>query len=252
MHRYFLEISYNGKKYNGLQVQKNASSIQGALDNALSTILNHPIKTTCASRTDKGVHARQNFLHFDLDISIPEDFLYRMNIFMPNDIVLKSITPVQETSHSRFDATERKYEYHIHFNKNPFLEDLSYRYRYGFLDTELMNKAAKLLMDFEDFTSFCKPKTDVKTKICNIKEARWEKIDKAMFSEQDCLVFHITANRFLRGMVRAIVGTLILVGKKALSIDDFKNIILSKNPQMADFSPPPQGLYLTEVIYPYL
>ncbi len=252
MTRYFIEIAYQGTAYNGLQVQNNATSVQGIIDNALSVVLNDPLKTVCASRTDKGVHARQNYLHFDTPILIDKITHYNINNVLPADIQIKRFIKVAEDAHSRFDATSRSYEYHIHFIKNPFLEKLSHRYRYGKLDIIKMNEAAEILLLQNDFTSFCRPKTDVKTKVCNITYAKWKPEEKLFLGERGCIVFYITADRFLRGMVRAIVGTLIKVGKGEMNKKEFEEVIKNKDQQMADFSPPPQGLYLVNIAYPYI
>lgn len=252
MSRYFLDIAYKGANYKGLQIQKNAVSVQGTIDTALSTILNTAIVTTCSSRTDAGVHAKKNFLHFDTEEIIPTDFIHRINLFLPKDILIDKIIPVHEDAHARFDAIQRTYEYYVHFKKDPFLEKTGFYYRFGELDINKMNKAAELLLSYEDYTSFCRAKTDVKTKICSISKAEWKvKVNHGGIPDTKVIVFKIAANRFLRGMVRGIVGTLIQVGNGKISISNFEDIVYKKNPRLTDFSPPPQGLFLTDVIYPY-
>ena len=246
MKRYFIETAYKGTNYHGYQIQKNKLSVQERIEKAISTVLNTPIVTKGSSRTDAGVHARQNFAHFDTDIELPEDFLYRINTLFPHDIVVKRIIPVNEEQHARFSATSRSYEYYIHYEKDPFLEEFSYRYFLGKPDIEKMNQAAKYLLKYEDFSCFCKAKTDVKTKICDIRYAKWE------IAEDEKMVFYISADRFLRGMVRAVVGTLLRVGTGKYTIQEFEDIIKSKNRSRADFSPPPQGLFLTRVEYPFI
>jgi len=260
--RYFLEISYDGTNYKGLQIQKHAVSIQQVINEGLSTILNTAelVKTICASRTDSGVHAIQNFLHFDTEQAIPEDFLFRINCLIPKDIVIKKIIPVEPQAHCRFDAIQRSYEYIVYFEKDPFMQNRGYQYSiisYQLsvkkekienkkLDINKMNRAAKLLKKHKDYTAFCKAKTDVKSKICLITHAKWT-LDSSR--QTVGMNFSISSNRFLRGMVRALVGTLLRVGTGEHSVEDFRKIIEGKDRSKVDFSPPPQGLYLKEVKY---
>ncbi len=244
MARYFIDVQYQGTSYRGWQVQKNANSVQGMLNKALSTILKQVIDCIGSSRTDSGVHAKQNMAHFDAKGRIPLDFLYRMNSYLPNDIHLKALIPVKLSAHARFDAVSREYKYLIHFQKDPFREGLAYRYRYGALDLRKMNRVTKYLLTEEDYSSFCKARTQVQTKICKVTHAAWTK-------DGDLLTFSIRANRFLRGMVRGIVGSSILVGSGKLTSTEFKQIIKSRDPKNTDFSAPAQGLYLNRVQYPY-
>jgi len=241
--RYFIEIAYNGKAYCGWQNQPNALSVQEVLEKALSTLLGETISVTGAGRTDAGVHAKQLFAHFDVaPIMNTEQLCHRLNSFLPKDISVPSLFAVQADAHARFDATAREYEYHIALKKDPFLEGLAYQV-FLLPNVERMNEAAKVLFEYEDFQCFSRSNTDVKTYYCSITKAHWEK-------RGDTLVFTIAANRFLRNMVRAIVGTLLEIGYGKLTLDDFKAIIESKNRSNAGASAPAHGLYLTKVIYP--
>jgi tRNA pseudouridine38-40 synthase len=244
--RYFLELAYDGTKYHGWQVQQNAISVQELLNKALSTLLRQPIETTGCGRTDTGVHAREYFAHFDTDkseIEIPK-FEISLNALLPHDIAIKNIIPIHTEAHARFDATLRSYEYHIHFEKDPFLNGYSWLLR-DKPNLELMNRAAAIIMEYSDFSCFSKSNTQVKTNNCKIVKAAWEQTDKG-------IVFKISADRFLRNMVRAIVGTLIAVGKGEMPPEGIRDIIQSKNRSKAGTSVPACGLYLTEVMYPYL
>ncbi len=241
--RYFLQLSYKGTNYHGWQEQPNAISVQSVIEKSLSILLKYPTKIVGAGRTDAGVHAKQMYAHFDIIDRIDTvDLRFKLNSFLPKDIAIHNIFSVTNEAHARFDAVLRSYEYHIHQTKNPFLENLSWYFSKK-LNIEMMNKAAKSLYFFNDFKSFSKTKTDVKTYICHINEAFW-KIDN------DKLVFYITADRFLRNMVRSIVGTLIDVGLEKITYDEFIRIIEAKNRSKAGFSVPAQGLYLTKIQYP--
>ncbi len=244
--RYFIQLSYKGTAYHGWQVQPNGISVQELLQNALSTILKEKTEIVGAGRTDSGVHARMMIAHADMDeiASIP-DFVYKLNSFLPADIAIQNITPVHADAHARFDAVSRKYEYWITTAKNPFLTDAAMRV-YGVLDFEAMNRAAQTLFDYTDFTSFSKLHTDTKTNNCRIMHAEWLPTDENVW------VFTIEADRFLRNMVRAIVGTLLEVGRGKLSIEDFRRIIEAKSRCKAGVSVPAHGLYLVAVDYPYL
>lgn len=251
--RYFIELAYDGTAYHGWQVQQNAHSVQAALNKALATILRQPIETTGCGRTDTGVHAREFFAHFDAPqppeggVSALEStpFIGRgLNAILPPDIAIKNILPVHEDAHARFDATLRSYQYHIHFNKDPFLRGYSWQVR-DVPDLELMNQAAAMIMDYIDFSCFSKSNTQVKTNNCKISRAEWVQTEQGM-------VFHISADRFLRNMVRAIVGTLMMVGKGEIPPEAVREIIESKNRSNAGMSVPACGLYLTEVKYDYL
>lgn len=242
--RYLVDISYKGTQYSGFQVQKNAVTIQEKLNDAISLFLREPISTTSASRTDRGVHARQNFVHFDFDRPLPNGFLTRLNLVLPKDISINKVYHVADNFHSRFDGIERSYEYIIFSKKDPFMIENGWYYYTSALDIKKMNACAKLLTKYIDYSAFTKTHTQVKTNDCTIKKAKWTYNKKS-----DRLLFEVTANRFLRGMVRALVGTMIQVGKGKMTVADFKNVIESKNALLADFSPPPQGLYLTAIKY---
>lgn len=243
--RYFIQLAYNGSAYHGWQYQPNASSVQETLNKALSVLLNTTINIMGAGRTDTGVHASQMYAHFDSEKKLETTSLvHKLNSYLPKDIAIFDIIPVSDEAHSRFDATKRTYEYHINTTKNPFLEGLSWYYHQD-LDIPLMNEAAKLLLNHTDFQCFSKVNTDVNTFDCTIFDAVWKK-------EKDHLIFTISANRFLRNMVRSIVGTLVNVGLHKITLVDFENIIKSKNREKAGFSVPAHGLYLTEITYEYL
>ncbi len=240
--RYFIELSYNGKNYHGWQIQPDAISVQEKINNALSTVYQKDIQIVGAGRTDTGVHASQMFAHFDIDKFIDDNLVFKLNSILPNDIFIKAIFLVDDEKHARFDALSRSYEYKIWLGRNPFLLDFSWQIHSQKPNVTFMNEAAKLLLDYEDFESFSKVKTDVHTFNCNVTEAFWVQKDNQ-------LTFHISANRFLRNMVRAIVGTLLDVGLEKISITDFKNIIESKNRSNAGLSVPAKGLFLTQIKY---
>ena len=249
INRYFIEISFVGTGYHGWQIQNNAISVQEVLNNKLSVIFRQPIETTGCGRTDAGVHAKSFFAHFDIqsinsDELNSEPLLRSINAILPKDIAAKRILKVEDNAHARFDATLRTYEYHIHFNKEPFKDGFSWELR-DKPDLELMNEAAELLMTYTDFSCFSKSNTQVKTNNCKIAAAYWTE-------NADGIIFRISADRFLRNMVRAIVGTLIMVGKKEITPEIVKDIIESKNRSNAGTSVPACGLYLTEIIYPYI
>ena len=240
--RYFIELSYNGKNYHGWQIQPDAISVQEKINNALSTVYQKDIQIVGAGRTDTGVNASQMFAHFDIDKLIDDNLEFKLNSILPNDIFIKAIFLVDDEKHARFDALSRSYEYKIWLGRNPFLLDFSWQIHSQKPNVTLMNEAAKLLLDYEDFESFSKVKTNVHTFNCNVTEAFWVQKDNQ-------LTFHISANRFLRNMVRAIVGTLLDVGLDKISISDFKNIIESKNRSNAGLSVPAKGLFLTQIKY---
>ena len=245
--RYFIEIAYNGTAYHGWQIQKNALSVQELVNKVLSTLCRQNIETLGCGRTDTGVHARQLFAHVDIpndmDVLNPQ-FLLSMNSMLPFDIMVKRFIKVAPDAHARFDATMRSYQYHIHFIKDPFLHNLSWLLR-DKPDLALMNQAAAILMEYQDFSCFSKSNTKTLTNNCLIQRAEWVKTENG-------IAFHISADRFLRNMVRAIVGTLIRVGKKEMEVEDIRKVIDSKNRSVAGESVAACGLYLTEVIYPYL
>ncbi|WP_229323749.1 tRNA pseudouridine(38-40) synthase TruA [Flavobacterium ammonificans] len=244
--RYFIHLAYNGTRFHGWQIQPNATSVQENLNKAFSVLLQTEINLMGAGRTDTGVHAREMYAHFDTDNSFDiTTLVHKLNSFLPKDIVIYDIIPVHDDAHSRFDATKRTYEYHIHQFKNPFIDELSW-YFHQPLDIDLMNQASQLLFNYTDFECFSKVNTDVNTFDCTIFEAYWKR------GKNDQLVFTISANRFLRNMVRSIVGTLINLGLHKITLDDFTKIIESKSREKAGFSVPAHGLYLTKIEYDYI
>jgi tRNA pseudouridine38-40 synthase len=243
--RYFLQLSFHGKKFHGWQIQENAHSVQAELNRALKTLLGKETDTTGCGRTDTGVHALKFYLHFDAEeISDEKDFLYHLNSLLPFEIAVYKILKVDDDAHARFDATSRTYKYFIHRRKNPFLNDTSYFFPFE-TDLKLMNEAAEILKSYSDFSSFSKSRTQVKTNICKVTDARWIEKDEQ-------LIFEITADRFLRNMVRAIVGTLLEVGERHITLDDFREIIEHKKRSGAGVSVPGHGLFLVNVTYTYL
>ncbi|MBT8271504.1 MAG: tRNA pseudouridine(38-40) synthase TruA [Flavobacteriaceae bacterium] len=241
--RYFVELSYNGKAYHGWQNQPNAVTVQEVLEHAFSTLMGKTVNLVGAGRTDTGVHALQMIAHFDWgEIINIEDLIYKLNSFLPNDIVIHDIFRVKDECHARFDAISRTYKYRISTSKNAFTVDEAYCFKTR-LDLDKMNTGSKVLLNHKDFQCFSRTKSDVKTYTCHIKQADWRKQD-------DELVFTIRADRFLRNMVRAIVGTLIEVGLGKMSIEGLENVIKSKDRSQAGASVPAHGLYLVQVEYP--
>jgi tRNA pseudouridine38-40 synthase len=266
MPRYFLELSYKGTNYSGFQSQKNTDkTIQAEVEKAMNTLLPPPsplssgegqeirrVRLTPSSRTDAAVHALQNFFHFDLDsdsllhlwrrVGDEVQFVYKMNAILPDDIVVKRLIPVKDDAHCRFDAIGRMYKYYIYRHKDPFLKDRAFYFPYK-LDIDKLNLAAAVIKEYDDFTSFSKRNTQVKTFFCQVAESKW-------VWENGCLVYHVEGNRFLRGMVRALTATMLKVGRGKISIDDFRNIILAKDCTKASFSVPSHGLFLVSVQFP--
>lgn len=244
--RLFAEISYKGKNYHGWQKQPNATTVQSVAEKAFNVVLRESeFNCTGCGRTDSGVHAKQFYFHFETNENIDLDKLvFKVNTLLPEDIVVHRLMDVPEGSHARFDAVSRTYKYYIHQKKNPFLTDISY-YNTRKLNLEAMNEACTCLLNYADFTSFSKVNTETKTNNCDIKKALWK-------AEGESLVFEITANRFLRNMVRAIVGTMIDVGVGKITIDQFEKIIENKDRGNAGASVPGHGLFLTKVNYPYI
>ena len=242
--RFFIILSYDGTRYHGWQVQPNGPSVQEKLQWALSTILRQDIQVTGAGRTDAGVHARMMVAHFDVETMDFElqDLTYKLNRLLPQDIAIQKMEPVSDEMHARFSATSRTYHYYIHTVKDPFLRAFSCELHYP-LDFQLMNEAAAILMTYEDFGAFCKAHADVKTTLCHITAAKWHQISPSAW------YFEITANRFLRNMVRAVVGTLIDVGRGRLSLDDFRKVIEGKRRTEAGESMPANALFLEDVRY---
>lgn len=244
--RYFIELQYNGTNFHGWQIQPNARTVQAEINEKLSILLKHPIETTGAGRTDTGVHARQFFAHFDL----PEDIVKnlksltgKLNLFLPDDISLQRIIPVDSKAHARFDVTSRTYKYYISTRKNVFRNEYSWPI-FQKLHRENMQLGAELLLNYNDFTSFSKLHSDNKTNLCNLFSAEWS-------TEDEMLVFTIKADRFLRNMVRAIVGTLVLLGRKKITQQQLAEIIELKDRSQAGESAPARGLFLHEIEYPY-
>lgn len=242
--RYFLDFSYLGDAYHGWQRQPNVTSVQQVIEEALFTTIRKETLVFGAGRTDTGVHAKQMIAHFDaeLDGNKEKQLVYQLNSYLPRDIAVKHLLKVSNNAHARFDATERSYEYHLCTEKDPFEAHRHYHIR-STLDIELMNQAAQILFEYEDFECFSKTKTDVKTFICKIKHAQWT-------VKGSHYVFNISADRFLRNMVRAIVGTLLEIGLKKQDLNDFRKIIESKNRSEAGLSVPAKGLFLTKITYP--
>ena len=242
--RYFITLSYDGTRYHGWQVQPNGISVQGELQRALSLILRTDIQVTGAGRTDTGVHARMMVAHFEATTLPfqPHDLAYKLNRLLPQDIAIQKIEPVSENLHARFSATSRTYRYFVHTGKSPFLRHYSWQAHYA-LDFPLMNEAAAMLLDYDDFGAFCKSHTDVKTTLCYISVAQWHQLSDTTW------YFEITANRFLRNMVRAVVGTLIDVGRHRLSLDDFRSVIEGRCRSAAGESMPANGLFLVNISY---
>ena len=242
MPRYFIKVAYKGTHYSGFQTQQNAETIQSVIEAALQKIYKSTFQLTGSSRTDAGVHALQNYFHVDTDIELNLKQVYNLNSVLPRDIIIKQIKPVLSDMHARFSATHREYKYYITRNRNPFLTETAWFYPYN-LNLEALQQAAEILLTYADFTSFSKKNTQVKTFICDIVASKW-------LYENDCLVYNVKANRFLRGMVRGLVGTMLQVGRELISLDEFKQIIEAKDCTKANFTTPSTGLFLVEVTYP--
>jgi tRNA pseudouridine38-40 synthase len=246
MPRYFIEVAYKGTNYAGVQIQQNANSVQAEIEKALEIYFKTRFELICSSRTDAGVHAYKNYFHFDSEVLPVQEQLnkmvYNLNAILPPDIVIKKIFPVNPKAHSRFDAISREYKYFIYQEKNPFLSDWAFYYPYR-LDIDRLRQAAQVLINYNDFTAFSKRNTQVKTFTCKIIKSNWVK-------EENQIVYNVIANRFLRGMVRGLVGTMLKAGSGKITIDDFIKVIESKDCSNADFSVPPQGLVLLNVSYP--
>ncbi len=251
--RYFIQLSYDGTGYHGWQVQPNGVSVQEVLQKALSTLLRQPTEVTGAGRTDTGVHASMMVAHFDWPADhegegceeMPLDctqLTYKLNRLLPPDVAVQAVRPVGPEMHARFSATRRTYHYYIHTRKDPFLRGYSWQVNVP-LDFALMNEAAQVLLEYSDFTSFSKTGTDVKTNICQLTEARWEQLKPGEWR------FTVSANRFLRNMVRAIVGTLVEVGRHRMTISQMRHAIEAKDRQRAGESVPGHALYLTNIEY---
>lgn len=257
MGRYFLKIAYNGASFHGWQIQPNASSVQQTLEDALSVLLRTPIAITGAGRTDTGVHAKEMYAHFDAETEIADTdrFLTSLNKLVGKNIAVYGIYKINDDCHARFDAVSRTYKYFISYQKSPFLYPFSY-YLSRELDLDKMNKGCEILKETDDFTSFAKLHTDNKTNICKVTSAYWKTIDEKELTEIPFLplngiVFSITADRFLRNMVRSIVGTMVDIGRGKYDIERLKEIVEMRSRNEAGTSMPAEGLFLWEVKYPY-
>lgn len=242
MSRYFLEVSYKGTAYSGFQTQKNANTIQAEIEKAFEILQKEKILMLGSSRTDSGVHALQNFLHFDFEKDLNLHFVYKMNAILPADIVIKNVSIVSDQAHCRFDAISREYKYYIYRFKDPFLRERAFYFPYK-LDIEKLQQAAQMVRNYVDFTSFSKKRTQVKTFNCKIMESEW-------YWQENILVYRVKANRFLRGMVRALVATMLKAGRSKMDLEQFKEIIESRDASRANFGAPAHGLFLIKVEYP--
>jgi len=239
--RYFIELAYDGARYSGFQIQENANTVQAEMEKALFTFYRQSFTLTGSSRTDAGVHALQNYFHTDTETNIEQKHIYNLNAILPDDIVIKSIRAVAPEAHCRFMARYRTYYYFIYQHKDPFLKNTAWFYPFP-LNMELLNQAASIVKEYYDFTSFSKRNTQAKTKLCSIMESYWE-------TRNNQVVYTVKANRFLRGMVRGLVGTMLQAGRGKISLDEFRRIIEAKNCSLARFDTPAHGLFLAEVGY---
>ena len=272
--RYFLKLSYDGTNYCGWQVQANAPSVQQTINEALQKLLGQHIASMGCGRTDTGVHAKDFYMHFDAvkEIEDKKDFLFRLNCVLPAEITIFKILDVAEKAHTRFDATERTYEYYVHFDKSSFIKRFSFYQGFYQIDWEKVLEATEVLKTVEDFTSLCLPSEDFKTNICYIKEAKWDVLPSQHFilkpfdfpdtstplavahqmQKGEMLRFTVTSNRFLRGMIRKIVGTVLMVGKGKITVDEFRDTVTEKKDFRIHYLAPPNGLFLSKVRYPYI
>lgn len=241
--RYFFEVSYKGTNYSGFQVQENASTIQGELEKVLSTFYKTQIHLTGSSRTDAGVHAHQNYFHGNIVNLVTCKHIYNLNAMLPSDIVLRQVFQVHAEAHARFDAVARTYKYLVYSEKSPFKADRAWYYPFP-LDLEALNWAAKSLLTHNDYEAFAKRNSQVHTYNCEVMQAEWKE-------EGGYYVFQVKANRFLRGMVRGLVATMLKVGRGVMSQDEWLSVLASKDQTLCDFSAPSQGLFLISVAYPY-
>lgn len=242
MNRYFLEVSYHGGRYAGSQVQLNALTVQAELEKVLATYCRQTITLTGSSRTDAGVHASQNFYHFDLEQPLNPRAIYNLNAMLPHDVAIKQIVPVPAAAHCRFDAVAREYEYFIHQVKDPFMTDRAWFYPYT-IDWDALQAVAGVIKEYTDFTSFAKRNSQVHTFNCSIMYSEWKVLEKGA-------VFRVKSNRFLRGMVRGLVGTMLQVGRGKITQQEFRQIVEAKDCTRADFAVPGHGLFLRKVEYP--
>lgn len=246
--RYFLEFAYNGTRFHGYQEQPNAISVQAAVEKALSTLLRKPTKIVGCGRTDTGVHALQYFAHFDCDQVLDNQLVYKLNAIISKDIAFSAIHSVATDAHARFDATSRSYKYYIDVQRNPFRQETAwYCYYANQLDFSKMQEAAQLLLEYKDFTSFCKTNNDAKTKLCDLRRSEW-----SYDAVQNQFVYHVTANRFLRGMIRLIVGMSVNVGKGKISLAEVREAIEQQQTLPQALSAPAEGLFLMDIAYDYI
>lgn len=242
MGRYFMEVSYKGTRYKGFQVQENAVTIQGEVEQALKVLQREEIRLTGSSRTDAGVHARQNFFHFDYPGELLPSLVYKLNAILSKDIAVRRVMAVRSDAHSRFDASYRAYGYYLARERDPFLTDRAWYYPYA-LDQSLLEEAAERLRGYTDFTSFSKRNTQAKTAVCRLEESYW-------VHEGGCLVYRVKGNRFLRGMVRALVATMLLVSRGKIGMAELEDIVEARDCTRASFAAPALGLFLEEVGFP--
>lgn len=245
--RYFLELSYDGTRYSGFQVQDGQETIQSAVTKALEILFRQSFSLTGSSRTDAGVHGLQNFFHFDSSLELTPKHRYNLNAILPSDIAITSIYRVADEAHCRFDALQRSYKYLIYRQKDPFMVNRGWLFPYP-VNQKLLDRMALILMEYSDFTSFSKRNSQVKTYICDIRSSYWEQ------GSNGALTYRIRSNRFLRGMIRGIVGTMMRIARTEVSTEDgeqlFRSVIESKDCTNADFTTPAKGLYLESVVYP--
>lgn len=242
MPRYFLELTYKGTRYSGFQVQDNANTVQAEIEKALAVLLRESVVCTGSSRTDAGVHSRQNYFHFDFEGEITNTIVYRLNAILPADIAVRTLRGLLPEAHCRFDAIARRYEYVLYNQKDPFLEDRAWFYPYP-LDQGVLEEVAGIVLETTDFTSFAKRNSQVNNFRCGIRKSVWQKTANGW-------IYIVEGNRFLRGMVRGLVGTMLQAGRGNITVDRFREIIISGDNQQADFAAPAKGLFLVEVIYP--
>jgi len=249
MPRYFIDLAYKGTLYSGFQVQQNANTIQGEVENAFQTLLRKPVTLIGSSRTDAGVHALQNFFHFDTILPLHEwrgiegetQFVYKINALLPPDIAIKKIHQMHPEAHARYDAISREYEYRIYKTKNPFLKDTAYYYPFK-INVELIHDACAIVKCANNFFAFSKTNTQVNNYTCIVSDSHWQ-------TKKGVHIYHIKANRFLRGMVRLLTATLLQIGRGKITVDDF-SLLLNSTSKKCELSVPPQGLFLREVVYP--
>lgn len=257
MKRYFLQLCYDGTNYCGWQVQANVPTVQETINKGLEKLLGHHIASMGCGRTDTGVHAKDFYMHFETEKEeLPDRFLYKLNCVLPDDISIFRVIPVHDKAHSRFDATERTYEYYLHFIKDPFLKKYSFYQGFYQIDWDKVFEATDFLNSITDFTALCLPSEDFKTNICQVRNAHWQQVPSTSYGvalrNEYQLKFTITSNRFLRGMIRKIVGTVLMVGKGKMDMNHFKETVAEKKDFKINHLAPPTGLFLSNIKYPYI